>query len=150
MTPPATALAGVARARIGSPVGWYPRAMVDTAELIARHDAGWNAQDLDAIMATYTDDIVFQNHTAGETPVVGAAAVRTHIGGIFARWPDMRFSSRRLYASAGFCCSEWTARATTPDGRRIEWDGVDLFPLRDGLIARKDVYSTSHIPRLLG
>ena len=25
---------------------------------------------------------------------------------------------------------------------RIEWDGVDVFPLRDGRIARKDVYST--------
>jgi ketosteroid isomerase-like protein len=45
--------------------------------------------------------------------------------------------------------SEWTASATTPDGRRLEWDGVDVFPIRDGLIARKDVYSTSHIPRVL-
>ena len=46
--------------------------------LIAAHDAGWNAQDLDAIMATYTGDIVFQNHTAGEQPVIGADAVRAH------------------------------------------------------------------------
>lgn len=28
-----------------------------------------------------------------------------------------------------------------------EWDGVDVFPLRDGLILRKDVYSSSHRPR---
>ena len=59
----------------------------------------------------------------------------------------MRFTSRRLYVSADFCTSEWTARATGRDGKRIEWDGVDVFPLRDGLIARKDVYSTSHIAR---
>ena len=116
--------------------------------VIAAHDAGWNAQDLDAIMATYTGDIVFQNHTAGERPVVGADAVRAHLAAIFARWPDMRFSGRRLYVSPEFCVSEWTARATTPDGRRLEWDGVDVFPFRDGLIARKDVYSTSHIPRV--
>jgi ketosteroid isomerase-like protein len=121
---------------------------MDTPEaLIARHDAGWNAQDLDAIMATYTDDIVFQNHTAGEDAVVGSDAVRAHLAHIFARWPDMRFSSRRVYMSPAFCTSEWTARATARDGRVLEWDGVDVFPLRDGLIARKDVYSTSHIPR---
>lgn len=121
--------------------------MID--ELLARHDAGWNTQDLDAVMASYTDDIVFQNHTAGEPPVAGTAAVREHIGAIFERWPDMRFSSRRLYVSDGFCVSEWTARATTPSGRRIEWDGVDVMPIRDGRIARKDVYSTSATAREL-
>ena len=121
--------------------------MSNPSDLIERHDAGWNTQDLDEIMATYTSDIVFQNHTAGEEPVVGSDNVRAHLAGIFARWPDMRFSGRRLYLSQEFCVSEWTARATTPDGRRLEWDGVDVFPLRDGLIARKDVYSTSHIPR---
>jgi ketosteroid isomerase-like protein len=123
--------------------------MTEHRALIERHEAGWNKQDLGAIMATYADGIVFQNHTAGEAPVVGAAAVRAHIGGIFERWPDMRFSSRSLYTSAAFCVNEWTARATTREGRRIEWDGVDVLPIRGGLIARKDVYSTSHIPRFI-
>jgi beta-alanine degradation protein BauB len=122
----------------------------DDATLIQRHDAAWNAQDLDAVMACYTDDVVFQNHTAGESPVEGKDAVRSHIGGIFERWPDMRFSSRRLYLAEGICTSEWTARASARDGRLLEWDGVDVMPLRDGLIARKDVYSTSHIARPAG
>jgi ketosteroid isomerase-like protein len=121
--------------------------MRDPRQLLERHDAGWNAQDLDAIIATYTDDVVFHNHTAGEEPVVGVEAVRAHLAGIFERWPDMRFTSRRLYVSDDFCTSEWTARATGHEGKRVEWDGVDVLPFRDGLIARKDVYSTSHIPR---
>jgi uncharacterized protein (TIGR02246 family) len=116
-------------------------------ELIERHDAAWNDQDVDALNTLYTADVVFQNHTAGEEPVIGRDAVRAHIAGIFERWPDLRFSSRRLYLSPDFCVSEWTARATTADGRLIEWDGVDVMPIRDGSIARKDVYSTSHIPR---
>jgi steroid delta-isomerase-like uncharacterized protein len=119
----------------------------EIASLIEQHDAAWNTQDIDAVMALYTDDVVFQNHTAGEEPVTGTDAVRAHIGGIFERWPDLRFSSRRLYLADEFCVSEWTARATTRDGRAIEWDGVDVMPLRDGRIARKDVYSTSHIAR---
>jgi ketosteroid isomerase-like protein len=117
-------------------------------ELIARHDAGWNAQDLDAIMACYTPDIVFANYNAGES-AEGAAAVRDHLAGIFAGWPDLRFRGRRLYVAEEFAVSEWTATATHRDGRRLEWDGVDVFPFRDGLIARKDVYTTAHAARVL-
>jgi uncharacterized protein (TIGR02246 family) len=117
-------------------------------ELIARHDAGWNAQDLDAIMACYTPDIVFANYNAGES-AKGGQAVRDHLAGIFAGWPDLRFRGRRLYVADEFAVSEWTATATHRDGRRLEWDGVDVFPFRDGLIARKDVYTTAHAARVL-
>jgi ketosteroid isomerase-like protein len=121
--------------------------MVDQ-ELIDRYDAAWNAQDVDAIMAFHPDDVVFHNHTAGEC-VEGAAAMREHVAGIFAAYPDLRFRRRRLYVGPEHATSEWTAAATLPDGRRVEWDGIDVFPMRDGLIARKDVYSTSGSPRIL-
>ncbi len=45
--------------------------------------------------------------------------------------------------------SEWTATAPRPDGTAIEWDGVDVFPLDGGKILRKDVYSSSHTPRVV-
>jgi ketosteroid isomerase-like protein len=120
------------------------------AALIDRYDAAWNAQDLDAIASMHDDAIVFHNHTADER-VAGAAAVRTHIGAIFARWPTLRFARRSLRCGHDFAVSEWTARATHPDdGRRLEWDGIDVFPLTtQGRIARKDVYSSSGTPRVL-
>jgi taurine dehydrogenase small subunit len=120
-----------------------------TRELIAAYDDAWNRQDLDGLCAFHTDDVVFENHTAGER-AEGAEAVRAHIGRIFERWPSLRFRGRRLYAAGEFVVSEWTATAVRPDGVRIEWDGVDVFPLRDGKIARKDVYSASHAPRVVG
>ena len=120
----------------------------DLAQIIERYNRAWNDQDLEAIASAHAPDVVFQNHTAGER-VEGAEAVREHIAGIFSRWPDMRFSGRSLYVGDGFVVCEWTATATRSDGTRIEWDGVDLFPFRDGLIARKDVYSTSHAARAL-
>jgi len=116
--------------------------------LIERYNAAWNAQDLDAIAALHTEDVVFENHNAGER-AVGATAVREHIAGIFARWPDLRFEGRSLRVGPDFAVCEWTARATTEDGQRLEWDGVDVLPIRDGLIARKDVYSTAHAARTL-
>ena len=123
---------------------------MDVAAMIDRYDAAWNAQDLDAVAALHDDAIVFENHTAGER-AVGADEVRAHIAAIFARWPTLRFERRALRCGADFAVSEWTARATHPDdGRRLEWDGVDVFPLTaDGRIARKDIYSTSATPRLV-
>ena len=100
-------------------------------------------------MATVTDDIVFHNLTAGER-VEGAAAFRAHVCGIHDRWPDLSFEEHGLYLAADTAVAEWTARATAEDGRRLEWDGIDVINCRDGLIARNAVYSTGHAPRILG
>jgi taurine dehydrogenase small subunit len=117
----------------------------DVAALIDRYNDAWNRQDVDAIASMHHPEIVFHNHTAGER-AEGADDVREHIAAIFRNNPDLRFRGRSLHSGGDFAVSEWTATVTR-DGRRLEWDGVDVFPLKDGLIARKDVYSTSHRPR---
>ena len=116
-------------------------------QIIEQYNEAWNAQDLDAIVALHAPGMVFENHTAGER--AEGDAVRDHIGAIFANWPDLRFRGRRLYVRDGLVVSEWTATATHADGRRLEWDGIDVFPFEDGLILRKDVYSAGHRPRVL-
>ena len=115
--------------------------------MIERYNDAWNAQDLDAILALHAPGMVFENHTAGER--AEGDEVREHIATIFANWPDLSFAGRRLYARDGLVVSEWTATATAPDGRRLTWDGVDLFPCEDGRILRKDVYSAAHRARTL-
>ena len=70
-----------------------------TRRLIEAYDAAWNDQDLDALSAFHADDVVFENHTAGER-AEGADAVRAHIAGIFERWPSLRFRGRRLLRRA--------------------------------------------------
>jgi taurine dehydrogenase small subunit len=125
--------------------------MSDTAQeleqTIERYNEAWNAHDVETIAALHAPGMVFENHTAGER--VEGEDVGPHIARIFEHWPDLAFSGRRLYARDGLVVSEWTATATDSDGRRLEWDGVDIFPFRDGLILRKDVYSSSHRPRVL-
>lgn len=122
----------------------------DAAELestIERYNEAWNAHDLDAIVSHHAPNMVFENHTAGER--AEGADVREHIGRIFANWPDLRFTGRRVYVRDGLVVNEWTAHATDQDGRRLEWDGIDVFPFENGLILRKDVYSAGHRPRVL-
>ena len=116
-------------------------------ETIGRYNDAWNAHDVDAILGFHAPGMVFQNHTAGDR--VEGADVGPHIAGIFRRMPDLAFTSRRLYVRDGLVVSEWTATGTDAAGRRIEWDGIDVFPFENGLILRKDVYSSSHAPRVL-
>ena len=114
-------------------------------ELIERYNEAWNAHDLDAIASMHADDIVFHNYSADER-VEGAEAVKEHIAGILASYPDLRFRGRRMYSSEGLVVSEWTASATR-DGQKYEWDGIDVFPIEDGKIKRKDVYSGFGVAR---
>ena len=122
-------------------------------EAIERYNEAWNAHDLDAILAMHAPDMVFENHTAGES--ASGEEVRAHIGAIFETWPDIEFATRRLYVREDLVVQEWTASAThaktmrrgdlvaEPTGQRVEWDGLDVIPFEDGLVKRKDVYSDS-------
>lgn len=116
-------------------------------QTIGRYTDAWNAQDVEAILSFHAPDMVFENHTAGDR--VEGDAVGPHIAGIFDRNPGLRFTGRRLYARDGLVVSEWTARATNSAGQLVEWDGVDVFPFENGLIRRKDVYSSAHAPRVV-
>ncbi len=131
--------------------------MTTTAEhlhgLIDAYNDAWNAHDVERIASLHASDMVFENHTAGER-AEGQDALE-HIAGIFESWPDIAFEPRRLYVREGLVVQEWTARAThvkplrrgdlvaQPSGARVEWNGVDVIPVEDRKIKRKDVYSDS-------
>jgi taurine dehydrogenase small subunit len=117
-------------------------------QLIERYNEAWNAHDLEAIASMHADDVVFHNYSADER-AEGAAAVREHIAQIFRNNPDIRFRGRRLYVNEGLVVNEWTATVTR-DGKTLEWDGIDVFPIENGKIKRKDVYSGFGVAREVG
>ena len=122
--------------------------------IIERYADAWNRHDLDAILALHTEDAVFENHTSGGL-AVGKAEIRKLIEGVFGTFPDLRFAARRTYFAQAVAVVEWTATAThakpitrgdrtfPASGKTLSWNGLDVMPLRDGLIARKDVYADS-------
>ena len=130
---------------------------MDGAELqafIDRYNAAWNDHDVETIVSMHTEDSVFQNHTTGDINV-GREQIAKAIGGIFTVFPDLAFEARRQYIRENLVVQEWTARGThegtmtrsgievPPTGRKVEYKGMDVIPIRDGLVSRKDVYSDS-------
>ena len=123
-------------------------------ELIDRYNAAWNAHDVEAILAMHTEDSVLENHVTADR-FEGREAIARAITSIFGVFPDLRFETRRQYLREDLVVQEWTARGThlgpmtragiriEPTGRKVEYRGMDIIPIRDGLVARKDVYSDS-------
>jgi steroid delta-isomerase-like uncharacterized protein len=130
---------------------------VDGAELqefIDRYNEAWNAHDVEAIVDMHTEESVFENHVTGDVNV-GREQIGNAIRGIFSVFPDLSFDARRQYIREDLVVQEWTARGThegtmtragiqvPPTGRKVKYKGMDVIPIENGLVARKDVYSDS-------
>ena len=123
-------------------------------QFIDSYNAAWNEHDVETIVSMHTDDSVFENHVTGDVNV-GREQIARAIQGIFSVFPDLRFETRRAYIREDLVVQEWTARGThegtmtrsgievPPTGRKVDYKGMDVIPIRDGLVARKDVYSDS-------
>lgn len=115
---------------------------VTTETLEAIADA-FNRHDLDAIMAFFTEDAVFEA-PKGPDPwgrrFVGKEQVREGFAARFAGIPDVHYGddAHCVCGDRGF--SEWTLTGTTTDGERVEVRGCDLWTFRDGRVTRKDSY----------
>jgi steroid delta-isomerase-like uncharacterized protein len=119
-------------------------------DIIDRHFAAENAHDVAGTLATYTDDIVWDDITHPMSPFLGKESVGGVYSGIIDAIPDVRLES------------VW--RVSADDGRAVvdesiltghvhgTWSGVDgggapvrvrilhVFELRDGLIARENAW----------
>ena len=103
--------------------------MTVTVETLKAVLDAFNRHDLDAIMAHFAEDAVFESPRR------------------FAGIPDVHYGDDRHFVAGDRGASEWTLTGTTTDGERIEVRGCDLWEFRDGLIVRKDSYWKRIDPR---
>jgi ketosteroid isomerase-like protein len=103
----------------------------------------FNRHDLDAIMAFFTDDAVFESPRGPEPfgrRFEGKDAVREGLAARFAGIPDVHYGDDSHFVAGDRGASEWTLTGTTTDGVRLEVRGCDLWTFRNGLVARKDSF----------
>jgi steroid delta-isomerase-like uncharacterized protein len=101
----------------------------------------FNAHDVDAILAFFTDDCVLdmpRGPAPGGLRLVGKEQVRKGFQARFDGIPDIHYGDERHFVSGDRGVSEWTIRGTQATGEPIEVRGCDLFELADdGRIRRK-------------
>jgi ketosteroid isomerase-like protein len=108
-----------------------------TLAAVARFGEAFDRKDVDGVMAASTSDCVFENTSPppdGER-YQGQAAVRAFWTRFFQDNPQARFTTEDQFASGDRCLVRW----------RYDWPGghvrgVDVFRVRDGLVAEKLAY----------
>jgi ketosteroid isomerase-like protein len=104
---------------------------------------GFNAHDVDAILAFFTDDATFDAprgpHPWG-TRFEGKEAIRRGFQARFDGIPDVTYEEDRHFVAGNRGVSEWRLRGTTREGNAIDVRGCDLWEFEDDRIVRKDSY----------
>ena len=112
-------------------------------ETLKRMSDGFNNKDIDAIMANFTEDAVFETsqgpHPWGER-FSGHEEIRDSVLAIWQTLPDLAFKDATRFVRGDRGAAGWTCTATTPKGHHMEVRGCDLFTFRDGKVLRKDTY----------
>ena len=116
------------------------------ADILERLDVlvqAFNAHDLDAVMACFSEDCELRMprgpHPSG-TPAHGRADVRRLLATRFEGLPDVHYGNAAHFADGDTGISKWTLTGTTPAGEKIEVNGCDFYTFRDGLVVANDSY----------
>ena len=114
-----------------------------TVEVLKEITAAFNRHDLDAIMAFFTDDAVFESPRGPDSwgrRFEGRQAVREGLALRFTTIPNVHYGGDDHFVTGDRGASEWTMTGTTTSGERVEVRGCDLWTFRDGLVSRKDSF----------
>ena len=114
----------------------------ETRAAIDRFNDALNRHDVDAVMAVMTADCVFENTWPPPDGgrYEGQAAVRAFWENMLRASPDARFDAEETVVAGDRCVVRWRYTYTGDDGQQHHLRGIDLFKVRDGLVAEKLAY----------
>lgn len=111
-----------------------------TLQVVQRFHEAFNRHDVDAIMALMTDDCVFENTfpPPDGARLVGQGDVRACWAQLFRDAPAAHFAVEELFAGGSRAVLRWHYTWASGDGGHVR--GVDIYEVRDGLVAEKLSY----------
>lgn len=119
-------------------------------DIIDRHFAAENAHDVEATLATYTDDIVWDDVTHPDAPFRGKAEVGAVYSSIIDAIPDVTLTSVKRFTGddgrhvvdesilTGHVHGEWSGMHG--GGAPVEVRILHIFEVRDGLISYENAW----------
>ena len=125
-------------------------------DLIERHFAAENAHDVPATLATYTDDVVWDDVANPACPVRGKQAAAGMYEGILSAIPDLQLEGIARFAAGDHVVDESLATGhvhgsflgVDGGGAAVSFRMLHVFDLRDGLISREQAgFDTASVLR---
>jgi ketosteroid isomerase-like protein len=119
------------------------------SEIEALHEritAAFKARDLDTLMTLFTDDAVYIELTGRENR--GKTAIRKAFEPQFrGAFGDNHFISEGFFVDAnrGYGFSTWQF-VLTQEGKTRQFEGMDIYRFKDGLIQEKHTFSRTKAP----
>jgi ketosteroid isomerase-like protein len=117
-------------------------------ELVIAFTDAFNREDLDAVMAYFAADAVYDQFDGARA--VGVAAIRAAFAPQFrGDYGTMRFLTEDLFVDAadGKAMISWTCTLER-DGLRRGWRGLDLLHFDGRRVQEKHTYAKADVPRL--
>lgn len=115
-------------------------------DLTRRFLEAFNRNDLDAVMAFFSDDAVYDEFNGRRN--VGKPAIRAAFEPQFTgRWGEMKFLDDDLFADAesGKVMASWRCTLSMK-GEPTAWRGLDLLHFRGDKLVRKLTYAKAKSP----
>jgi ketosteroid isomerase-like protein len=110
--------------------------MTDALAAVENFGRAFDAKDVDAVMAAMTPDCVFVDTAPPDgNRHVGPAAVRAAWTAFFAASPEAKFTVEESIVSGDRVVQLWRYDFA---GGHVR--GIDVFTVRDGLVAEKQSY----------
>ena len=102
--------------------------------------SAWNTQDVEAVLARYTEDLVYLDpNTRG--PVRGRDAMRAYLTKLFDRWTMTWARDEVFPLEEDGVTIRWRATlAPAGSEQSVEVNGIDLVILEGELVKRNEVY----------
>src|SRR5690349_6341980 len=122
--------------------------MATTTEIAKRYFAALSAHDLDAAMACWAPGGI--DRFANDQELVAPDGVRDYFAGVFAAFPDFTLTIVEMTTARNRTAVRWRARGTfagpakfqglAPTGARVDFEGVDVITVQEGLISHNDAF----------
>lgn len=117
-------------------------------DIIESHFAAENDHDIDAALATYTADIIWDDVSDPRCPLRGSAAAGANYAEIMRTLPDLHLESVLRFSCDGHAVDESILTGTVNGsylgvechGAPVRFRILHVFDLRDGLISREQAW----------